>query len=79
MDAKRLADKYIAADGGPPKSDALPIPEDKTEALACLLFFIGAHHPRDMQGGWKAEEAMKALATLTGIPEAALKRTAKWF
>lgn len=79
-DAKSIADKYIAQDGGPPEK-AKPVAAMASEAaerIACLAFFIGAHHPDEMQGGWRAAEAMLALSKLCGIPVDKLRRVAGW-
>jgi hypothetical protein len=80
MDAKRLADKYIAPDGGPPQKPkpGHAMSKEKAGAVSCLAFFIGAHHPGETHGSWKAAQAMAALAVLTGMPEAKLREAAGW-
>lgn len=55
-----------------------PSPSDQATALAAVLFFIGAHHPRDREGGWTAVEALAGLVVLTGIPADTLCQTIGW-
>lgn len=68
-DAKRIADRYIGRDGGPPVASSAP-PEGSTEparditAVAC---FLAWQPPTTQWGSYTADQALRAFCRLHRI------------
>lgn len=77
MDAKSIADKYIAPDGSPPVKGGVYVKtiikelsdQGKLDALSCVAFFIAYHDKNDMWGGHKASHAWSCLCCILDIPD----------
>jgi hypothetical protein len=83
-DAARIADKYVARDGGPPRSQlregdhaSLQPASDATHSAVLILSsFVGAHTADASFGGYTTRQAFAALTRLTGLPAGILRRIA---
>lgn len=65
-DAKRIADRYIGRDGGPPIASSVP-PESSTQPaqdLMAVVCFLAWQPPTTQWGSYTADQALKALCRL---------------
>jgi hypothetical protein len=77
MDAKSIADKYIAPDGSKPKTGEVYVKtiikeladQDKISMLTVVANFIAWHDVADMYGGYTADEAWKALCCILDLTD----------
>ncbi|MGJ0393023.1 MAG: hypothetical protein ACR650_09735 [Methylocystis sp.] len=65
-DIKRIADRYIARDGGLTKAQKGA--ERRAEDVLNVAAFIAWHDNGDLWGGVKREEALAAFSRLVGAP-----------
>lgn len=63
LDAKRIADKYIARDGGEP-DDGGDITRAFSRDLLNVATFVLYHEPRAIHGGVNPDDAFAALCRL---------------
>lgn len=75
MDAKTIADRYIARDGGPPQQarpGGFTAVRDQHLKDVKDVWHVGAflawHDPGELMGGVKAKEACAAFERLMGLP-----------
>lgn len=67
--AADIADKYIAPDGGPPRTEEQGgARAQRIDDLTTVAAFLLWHEPYDMFGGRKADEAFLAFCRLVDLP-----------
>ena len=77
MDAKAIADKYIAPDGSKPKPGVIYVKtvineladQGKIGMVSCVAHFIAFHDKKSFYGGHSAEEGWKAFCCILDIPD----------
>jgi hypothetical protein len=75
MDAKAIADKYIAPDGSAPTPGVVYVKtvikeladQGKIDMVSAVAHFIAYHRKNDMHGGHTAEGAWKAFCCILDI------------
>jgi hypothetical protein len=78
INAKAIADKYIAPDGSPPKPGTVYVKtilkelaeQQKIDLLTVVCTFIVWHQKRDYHGGYNADEAWQALCAVLDVHDA---------
>lgn len=75
--AKRIADKYIGRDGGPPAPDGVSereLPKSVVDDMCCVGSYLVWQDSKDLWGGVRQAEAWTAFCRLLNVNEDALRK-----